>query len=661
MKFILFITCILFGFYSIAQNQAPIANPDGYSFSYADAHETDTLRFSKWELKNNDYDPNFGDQIEIDSFLYSGPNQLFVDNHPSYLYLILNPSYVGTDTLWYILIDNGNPVKSDTGFVIITIRKKDYALLDANNINAYIHCDELFSSPNYQEPGFEVPANSNAFSLFNANLWVTGEHQGQVHSNVKMFNHIWGYNHPGNMGPISPFTQNRYLNNTRWDQVWKVSQHEIDFHINNWMNPNYRPPKSLVNWPAHGDTLLGEPFYVAPFYDNNQDGNYNPFDGDYPKIKGDKSIYFIYNDGKSPTSKNPMDAEVRGLAYAFSCPDSALQNTVFVEYTIINKSNRTYQNTYIGLFAGGSLGNSTDDRIQCDVNRSIYYFFNDDDYDEDNWYSGYHDNPPSLAVMTLQGVKQENDGIDNIIGLGPNETVNGMGISDGIIDNEYWGMQYFLNFWSDNGPMGFPHTDQHFHYFNTGRLRDGYPVDYGGMGNRNGSNATGVAARYFYPGTSDIYHYGTNGILMPEWTEYTAQRFPNDRRGVSSTGPGEFTPNDTLKVTYAFVFGRDYSTNGAQAGINKMLERADSIRSYFNQDLLHPCGFPVSINEISEESKYFSIYPNPGNNHVNIEQSGAETLYIRIVDFAGKTLVQKTSNGSHTSIDFKRAFLMEFI
>ena len=638
---------------AFTQNQAPVANPDAYSFGYGEAHYTDTIRLPFWEFKYNDSDPNFTDQLEIDSLLYSGPNHLWVKNS-YYIYLILSPSYQGTDTLRYILKDNGSPVLADTGLVFITIRKKDYALLDANTINAYIHCDELFSSPNYQEPGFEAPANSNSFPLFNANLWVTGEHQGLVHSNVKMFNHVWNYDHPGNMGPISPFTQNRYLNNTRWDQVWKISQHEIDFHINNWMNSNYEPPKSLVNWPAHGDTLRGEPYCVAPFYDYNQDGNYNPLDGDYPKIKGDQSIYFIYNDGKSPTSKNPMDAEVHGMAYAFSCQDSALQNTVFVDYKIINRSTRTFSNTHIGMFTEGGVGNPTDDRVQCDVNRGLYYFFNGDDYDDHSfWLSGYGYHPPSIAIMTLQGSKQKADGIDNILGLGPNETVNGTGIGDGIIDNEHWGMQYFRSFWGDNAHLGYPTIDSHFHYFLTGKFLDGRTFDYGGSGSPSGLNPTNVKARYYYPGTSDIYNYGTYGTPMPEWTEVTAQMSAFDKRGVSSTGPSTFKPNDTIELTYAFVFGRDYLNTGAQAGVDNMLKRADSIRSYFDQGLLTPCGFPTAVNENQLDKSSFSIYPNPTKDVLFINQSQSSEVSITIFDVTGKVLFQSQFNNPQIQVSTK--------
>jgi hypothetical protein len=44
----------------------------------------------------------------------------------------------------------------------------------------------------------------------------------------------------------------------------------------------YTIPKFILEWPAHGNLANKEDYYLAPFYDYNGDGNYNPYDGDYP-------------------------------------------------------------------------------------------------------------------------------------------------------------------------------------------------------------------------------------------------------------------------------------------------------------------------------------------------------------------------------------------
>jgi hypothetical protein len=134
---------------------------------------------------------------------------------------------------------------------------------------------------------------------------------------------------------------------------------------------------NIAEWPAHDDTTIGEAYYLAPFVDTNNDG-------DYPEIKGDQAIYFIYNDAFSAAMFNSMTTETHVMAYAFQCPDSAIQNTIFVDYRVYNRSNNTYDSTYVGMWSDFDIGNAQDDYVQCDVTRSLFYGFNEDLFDDDN-------------------------------------------------------------------------------------------------------------------------------------------------------------------------------------------------------------------------------------------------------------------------------------
>lgn len=88
------------------------------------------------------------------------------------------------------------------------------------------------------------------------------------------------------------------------------------YHQNNRASSGYQPIEVIANWPAHGDVSKGQAYYLAPFVDNNNDGDYNPLDGDYPKIKGQQAIYYIYNDNKMAreyTSVNGIRSTLYGL------------------------------------------------------------------------------------------------------------------------------------------------------------------------------------------------------------------------------------------------------------------------------------------------------------------------------------------------------------
>ena len=74
------------------------------------------------------------------------------------------------------------------------------------------------------------------------------------------------------------------------------------------------------------------------------DGFYNPNDGDYPLIKGSQAIFFIYNSERSFGLL--ASGKIKGLAYAYgNSADSALENTIFIDYEIINRSVITLENT----------------------------------------------------------------------------------------------------------------------------------------------------------------------------------------------------------------------------------------------------------------------------------------------------------------------------
>jgi hypothetical protein len=667
MKQLLLLSLFITSITTFSQNNAPVAADDTIQYYYDDVNimgvDTFDLMYSvNGYFLTNDGDPD-NDHLSMDTaFLGSSSSNsielLPLNNSPVIVirYSVLNPFH-GVDTITYIIKDDGNPVMYDTARMYIIVKDPVHEILNANNVNARVDIFSLFNSRS--SAGFEAPAGTGKNTIFGANLWVAGKSNNTEFSSVK----TWGWaqnfagsvsNYGSNTGPVSN-TSSQYLEfNPRWDKVWKVTQADIDYHLANWNSVNYSPPPVFNSWPAHGDTTLGEAFDLAPFIDNNNDGVYDPYVGDYPVIKGDQAIYFIYNDGGSDLSVNPMTSEVHGMAYAFQCQDSALQNTIFVDYRIINRSNNTYDSTCFGMWADFDLGNAQDDYLQCDVDRSLFYAFNGDDFDEANsGRSGYEDHIPAQSVMILKGAKQDDDGQDNLIGIGLNETVNGSGFGDGIADNEYWGMEHFIyyNNGSPNMPNSDPQSDEDFYNYLTGIWKDGTHMIYGGTGHPNSSSATNIPAKYMFPGNSDGYNYGTGGVSVPVWNEVTAGNTPSDRRGTGSTGPITFAPGDEMELTFAFVFGRDYVNTGAQAGVTNMLERADSIRSYYDQGMLSACGSPLAVKSETSVNNDLDIFPNPTQNVVHIKQQKAKNIRVEVIDATGKLVFTTTGQNQLTTID----------
>lgn len=598
--------CFVFTLTGFTQNNFPVAVNDTIFVEFNDSITFTSINAGG--LYINDSDPD-GDNIFIDTALYSGAanfsfQTLTTTSTTALVRINYKPSfnYWGIDQIQYILKDDGIPVMYDTATIYVFVKRKTFEKLDINNINAQIDIYSLFCGNdgtfNFAS-GFEVPKGSGIHSIFSANLWVVGKNQDSIYMNSEMYgsylSNSWknSYNHSG---PIMDSIYYKNYYDYDWDRVWKVTISQIENHIANWNNGGYMPPQVFQDWPAHGNTALGQAFYLAPFVDNNGDGIYNPFDGDYPKIKGQQAVYFMYNDFRFKLNiAKPMQSEVHGMAYAYNCPsDSAINNTVFLDYTIYNRSDLTYDSTYIGFWSDMDVGNYTDDIVGCDVDRSTYYTYNADD--DDNYFvpglNVYGAYIPAQGVTFLKGAKQDDDGIDNSFGIGPNETVNGFGFGDAITDNEHWGMEYFIfNKQSDTSSFALENGGDYHNYL-SGKWNDGTSVVYGGNGHVSGGGT--IPARYMFPDSSDSYWYGTAGIPQTPWTDSGGAILKN---GIGSTGPFTFFPDSSVEITLALVYGRDYQTTGAKAGVVIMKERIDSIRAYYLADYTPNCYIPPVIPE----------------------------------------------------------------
>ena len=556
------------------------------------------------------------------------------------------------------------PARYDTAWIYLKVKHAEFEQLDLNNINARLGLYSLFNDVENGLPSFEAPKGSGANTIYAANLWVAGKNLDSAYVNAEIYGSLLASNNSltgfgSRSGPVmnSPaFSEYDY----QWDRLWKINNADLVYHQNNWNVNGYQPTEVIANWPAHGDTTKGQAYYLAPFVDNNNDGVYNPLDGDYPKIKGQQAIYNIYNDVRAiPGSGSSMTTEIHYMAYAYHCPsDSALYNTIFVDYTIYNRSNLTYDSTYVGMWTDFDIGNSSDDAIGCDVARSTFYSANGDAVDENaNGSNGYGNYPPAQGVTFLQGAKQDADGIDNpfteiiqdvIDSNGTPYTGLGTGFGDGVIDNEYWGMEMFKYYVGGNSPTSAPNLSSNYHNYIARFWADGSPIVYGGNGYFTGGGT--VPTKYLFPGNSDPLWYGTKGVVATpsNWIGGIG-----DVRGLGSTGPFTFEPDSSIEITLAFVFGRDYQTTGAQAGVVVMQERIDSIRHYFNTDFVSACGgsVPVSVKESLEKNTALSVYPNPFVNELTVNyklQNNNATL--TIFNLIGESIYTTTLSENSTQL-----------
>jgi hypothetical protein len=494
---------------------------------------------------------------------------------------------------------------------------------------------------------YEIPSGSEKTSLFAGSLWLAGQDvSGQFKVAALRFRQIGNDYWTGPLSTIDaeidPQTCQDY--DRHWETTrsmvaefrawWEAGQFDQENNTNTQeeLYSGYTIPAVIEEWPAHGRNFspYNEDYYLAPFFDRNGDGDYNPADGDYPgyvlsgqsdcsrrvrDIYGDQNLWWVFNDkGNIHTESNgqAIGMEIRAQAFAFATTDE-VNNMTFYNYELINRSTFELTDTYFGQWVDGDLGNAQDDYVGVDVQRGLGYFYNGDDEDEDaQGQLGYGINPPAIGVDFFQGPFQENDFKDNCLCLNDYAAAiaddgiiypgQGAGYGDGIVDNERYGMRKFLYHNNASGPQGDPSNATDYYNMLRGLWRDGTPMTYGGNG-YDPANPNAIPAGYMFPGNTDPEGWGTGGIKQDNWTEVTAGNSPADRRFVQSSGPFRLGPGAVNNITVGVVW-MQASSGGRLASVELMRRADDKTQALFDscfEILDGPDAPDVAIQELDRE------------------------------------------------------------
>lgn len=514
------------------------------------------------------------------------------------------------------------------------------AIMDLNNVRTIVYTGgDMWQNIADAQALYEVPKGSGKHALFSGSLWMGGtDINGQLKLAAMRFrqdgNDFW----PG------PLTTDGAASITgdvcaKWDRQFFITRAEVDEFVA-WYNdpssfPGYSIPSSILNYPAHGETALGQDFYQAPFFDLDGDGFYDPFNGDYPKydllgdidcrvtrdirLFGDETIWWVFNDKGNIHTESGAEAigmEVHAQAFAFATNDE-VNDMTFYNYELINRSSFTLADTYFAQWVDPDLGEATDDYVGCDVPRGLGYCYNGTDVDGSGGPGHYGANPPAIGVDFFEGPYQDNDGIDNLQGIGPNEALNGLGYGDGVIDNERYGMRRYVYHNNAQGVQGDPQTGADHYNYMRGIWRDNTLMVYGGNGHIN--NCTSCEpAHFMFPGDSDQDdNWGTNGSAVAPWTEVDAGNTPADRRFMQSAGPFTLEPGAVNDITVGVVWARA-SSGGAFASVEKMRLVDDKAQALFEncfKVLNGPDAPEVTIIELDKELIITLSNPQLSNNY----------------------------------------------
>ncbi len=457
-----------------------------------------------------------------------------------------------------------------------------------------------------------------------------------------------------------------------YDNVWRIDKVQVDQHVL-WFNclndpgcdiatlfPNgYTVPQAFINWPANGNVNAGQAQYLAPFMDHNGDGYYDPYTGDYPCIKGDQALFTIFNDKLAPHTESgggQIGVEVHMMPFAYNSAGPALEQTVFVHYTVINRGNQTLTDFRIGNFADLDIGCSNDDFIGTDVGRNLMYTYNWDDNDETcqgGSSIGYGPQPPAFGMTILKGPYLDPDGTDNTSDPAI-PAFNGLNFNDGNIDNERYGLSGSHHFYREgNSFLTDPSLPVHYRNYLHSLWKDGVPMSYG---NEYSTVPGATPSLFSFPNSTDPLGLGTNGIPQADWRELTPTPASPDRRGLAIMGPMTLEPGMTRDFLLAYVYARAGS-GGASASIPALQQRVDSVHAFAEMEgLLHDeLGCSDAFTGLTDHMKpraELSLFPIPATDQLTVVTNGIIAgSVMEIYDARGQLIMTQPASDTRTVID----------
>lgn len=483
--------------------------------------------------------------------------------------------------------------------------------LSINNVRAWFASDgTLDFNQNTGEPMYQVPKTSGLSSIFCGALWIGGlDVGGKLHTAAATYrqngNDFWP-------GPVMNSSNYSAQQDTIWNRLYKVTRSTVDSLKAGYYNG--KVPKSILDWPGNGDVSKGQMPQLAPYFDGNSNGIYDPDGGpntDYPLIRGDQAIYMIYNDDRGPahteSGGTKFGFEVHLMSYQFTSADSALSTTTFLHYDIYDRSASTYKNVYLGNFVDMNI--SALEYVGADTTDSFWYTYSSSPADTFILNSNYGNYPPAQALAYLCDT-----------------------------------MKHFIFYYNDFTNMGNPWYDTMYYNYMQSTWGDGKHLTYGDSG-RNASN----------PNTN--FAYTGDPLSGIGWSEVSAKQPSGDMRGVSSIGPFTFTPGGSKSFDIALVFAQSPDLGGNLQSVELLKNYVADVKAFYSSQSYGCDSGLLGINELTVQNGEYTVFPNPTKGIINFKSTSREQLlagnYVEIYNILGeKVLTQKlTMVNSQFSID----------
>jgi len=462
--------------------------------------------------------------------------------------------------------------------------------IDINNINAavLVHGD-MWYDPTLYQSHCSFPNGSGKNIGFMGALWMSGYDGGSnLHVTAQTYRQNGNDYWPGPLDGADTLT---YATSHDWAKIWKVKRTDIQvFQLLSALgtaNPT-NTAAAIWEWPGkgsasakgNGGVALTVSDDMAPFVDLNSNGIYEPSLGDYPDVKGDEVLWWVYSDNgpaHSETNGRSLGVEIHAMAYAYG-RFTSIDNAVYYQYNIKNKSANNYSSFRVGQLADMDLGYYLDDFIGCDTLRGMGITYNGNATD-----AVYGANMPIAGVImrTISG---------------------GAGVGS------------FMYYNNDTSVFGNPSSPAQYDNYLRSKFRDGSHAtdDYTGPAVATNAHGAGPATNYVFSG---------NPGISSQWSECSSGNTPGDRRFILATGDMTLNAGSSVEVVSILVSSDPGPNNACGSGVDftHIQGVADTAIAVLDAGGLTPV--PLAVASVSSNS-VVSIYPNPASDKLYIDHSG---------------------------------------
>ncbi len=478
-------------------------------------------------------------------------------------------------------------------------------------------------------------------AIFAGGLWISGVDEA---GNLKLAASTYGQSNGRTDYYPGPLNENGATDETtctNYDKFFGANGQEINTHITDFQDNGLIDgvvPNSILGWPGvgnpnffsvHGFELPNNTSPLAPFVDQNNNGIYEPTQGDYPDIKlADQAFWWVFNDNGGPHTESqgePLGFEIQMLAYAYNSAEPAINDATYYDIKMINKSGENLTDVHASIWFHPELGCFADDFVGCVPNENIAYVYNEDDVDgtvgcECADYETYCEEIPIVGIKLLKGMTSYENGNAEDLGMTSFMIYRGGALCD------------------PPGALLGPNDPIEYQYFQKGLWRDGWPLSYGGSGYDADATSEDFTS-YVYPDPPADPDGWSMCTAWPSWCF---------KKALMTSGPVTAPIGAIQQLSFAVI--AQPNVPHPCPDISGLIEIGNTVQEVFED--------PTSTSNIIYNNNLLTIQPNPFSEQTTIafKESSEQIQSLNLYAIDGK-LVRNYLNINTNSLTINRADL----